>query len=1183
MPKNTGEEKTYEISLAKVLREELNHIKHNKPPTGCPVSSDERIEKLNAVFKDLREQNLSALCFSGGGIRSATFGLGIVQALAKYELLDKFDYLSTVSGGGYMGSWLSAWIRREQVNKFETESFIYEKKSDDIKVIQEKLLTYEKDSKDIQGKLIIFEKRLIDIQENVSQENTNNNGEEIEKLKGEIEKLKGETADLEDKIEKSKGEIANLNQALEEYDIGLFETYQKLQDEGIKEVQKELNNQSIPVSDSDSSYPNPEPTQLQFLREYSNYLNPRVGLLSADTWTFLAIYIRNLFLNWTIFIPLIAAVLLIPRLLFAFTNLIAINERLAYLMIPISLFAGSVALAFVVNRLPSKNTDIPESKSGDADENKYNTDAHILGYGVLPPLILAFAATTLRALAMNDESLTKWTFPTGIIATSAVIVFLLNKFPNKNTDKTQHNSEGWVLGLMILPLLATAFAATTFWAWYKCSKIAFLPSFDWLRLYASYEVVNITAFMILTFLIGYLFFDITKRPKVKIDWKAGITAFISSAVGGFLMWMAAHNFFEGDFFDFEKHNYNLLLYVCIAVPVFLLIFLIAATVFVGLSSMFLTDADREWLARFGAWILIVCAAWFVLNVLVLFCPIGFGNFILTFRDFIANIGNPDSKIEFHWIDYLVSLITAISGFLSLAGGFSGKSPVKGKPTKSYLSKFLLVAPQIAAVIFSGFLLVGLAFVSSVVLASVGNFLNSNLENFTVGRAFNGATYLNVLFHQDVLYQTSIGYLFAWLTVLSAIGMVMAFFINVNTFSLHGAYRDRLVRAYLGASHVSRKSNKFTGFDDTDNFQLHRLKGQKPFHVINATLNLIDGKKLAWQNRKAASFTMSPLHCGSWLLGYRYANQYSRNRKYSRIPNLPKCEHLRYCNRFDEPCHLLDNSGNPYTDEFGKKLFGVEYCKFPGKALRLGTAMAISGAAANPNMGYYSSPIVTFLMSLFNIRLGWWLGNTGAIGDRKDRWGKEFYTKPSPSIAVLPLINETFGRTDENKRYLNITDGGHFENLGIYEMVLRRCKLIVVSDAAADENFTFGEISNAVEKCKVDLGVDIKFNEDIKIYARNTAKDFADRQYFAVAEIIYPETNQSDPKDKSYLLYIRPTYYGTEPTDIKHYANSNEKFPHQSTADQLYDEKQFEAYRALGFFTMEEIIEKTKLSDFLRNL
>ncbi|MCY7346874.1 MAG: hypothetical protein LH614_11720 [Pyrinomonadaceae bacterium] len=252
---------------------------------------------------------------------------------------------------------------------------------------------------------------------------------------------------------------------------------------------------------------------------------------------------------------------------------------------------------------------------------------------------------------------------------------------------------------------------------------------------------------------------------------------------------------------------------------------------------------------------------------------------------------------------------------------------------------------------------------------------------------------------------------------------------------------------------------------------------------------------------------------------------------------------------------------------------------------MGTAMTISGAAANPNMGYYSSPVVTFLMSLFNIRLGWWLGNTGAVGDRKDWFGrgKEFYKKSSPTIAVLPLINETFGRTDEKKRFLNVTDGGHFENLGLYEMVLRRCRVIVLSDAAADAGFTFGEISNAVEKCKVDLGVDIKFIDGINIYARNLAEEPPHhKKRFAIAEIIYPEKNRDNKNYTGFLLYIRPTFYGSEATEIKHYADANETFPHQSTADQLYDEKQFEAYRALGFCIMEEII-KTKSSAALFEL
>lgn len=61
-----------------------------------------------------KQEKLTGLAFSGGGIRSATFNLGIIQALAKKKLLNKFDYLSTVSGGSYIGSWLTSWAYREQ-------------------------------------------------------------------------------------------------------------------------------------------------------------------------------------------------------------------------------------------------------------------------------------------------------------------------------------------------------------------------------------------------------------------------------------------------------------------------------------------------------------------------------------------------------------------------------------------------------------------------------------------------------------------------------------------------------------------------------------------------------------------------------------------------------------------------------------------------------------------------------------------------------------------------------------------------------------------------------------------------------------------------------------------------------------------------------------------------------------
>ena len=94
----------------------------------------------------------------------------------------------------------------------------------------------------------------------------------------------------------------------------------------------------------------------------------------------------------------------------------------------------------------------------------------------------------------------------------------------------------------------------------------------------------------------------------------------------------------------------------------------------------------------------------------------------------------------------------------------------------------------------------------------------------------------------------------------------------------------------------------------------------------------------------------------------------------------------------------------------------------GQDLRLGTALSISGAAASPNMGYHSSPAVTFLMTVFNARLGWWLGNPA-----REKW-----CEPGPRSGFY-LFKELFGRTNANSKYIYLSDGGHFENLGVYEL------------------------------------------------------------------------------------------------------------------------------------------------------
>jgi hypothetical protein len=353
--------------------------------------------------------------------------------------------------------------------------------------------------------------------------------------------------------------------------------------------------------------------------------------------------------------------------------------------------------------------------------------------------------------------------------------------------------------------------------------------------------------------------------------------------------------------------------------------------------------------------------------------------------------------------------------------------------------------------------------------------------------------------------------------LAVVCLLMSFFVNINKFSLHAMYRYRIIRAYLGASNLERKPNLFTGFDENDNIHMGELwpgpqakhgASRQPFHIVNIALNLVSGSNYAWQERKAAPFTVSPLHSGSWYVGYRPSAEY----------------------------------GNP------------------DGGISLGTAVAISGAAASPNMGYHSSPAISFLMTLFNVRLGWWLGNPRT---RKSVWSEQ-----GPIFMITPLLQELFGLTDSNNPYVYLSDGGHFDNLGLYEMVLRRCRLIVVSDASADPNFEFFDLGMAIRKIRIDLGVEIEMGPLPLCLPRDKLRDPEatipeGSRYAAMGHIKYPES----PGEPGYLIYLKPGVYGDESADIQDYAVKHKDFPHDTTADQWFDESQFESYRRLGQFVI----------------
>ena len=545
-----------------------------------------------------------------------------------------------------------------------------------------------------------------------------------------------------------------------------------------------------------------------------------------------------------------------------------------------------------------------------------------------------------------------------------------------------------------------------------------------------------------------------------------------------------------------KHALN---YACFTPALLLAVLLLVNFLFTGLASRVTKDEDREWWGRSAAWILITIFGWIVFNVMDLWGaqaigPGVGGNQLQVF------VGGPEANKLGN------AILSAFGGVTGIAAALLAvRQKLGNKVRQKGGFNGLLVA---VAVLF--FVLLSIVISCAIVLIRSRPWMQHATQWFLhLDTTIDPSSWRLQLFVAFVLT-----------AVLLSFGIAMGFFIDANKFSLHATYRNRLIRAYLAASRPAgtRRPNPFTGFDPDDNFELHELSSKKLFHVINATLNLVHGKDLAWQERKAESFTMTPLHCGSHAdsieAGYRPSNEY-------------------------------------------------------GNGIALGTALAISGAAANPNMGYHSSPIVGFLMTLFNVRLGWWLGNPGPPGAKT-------WCRSGPRYSVGPLFSEAMGKTTDRCKYVNLSDGGHFENLGLYEMVLRRCHYIVVSDAGEDPECSFADLGEAVRKIRIDFGIPIDF-EPMSIYPRGAIKALNSGRRkghnCAIGRIGYsavdPDVNRTKAPD-GIIVYIKPECYGDEPRDIYEYFKKNQTFPHESTADQFFSESQFESYRMLGAYTMEKL-------------
>jgi hypothetical protein len=969
------------------------------------------------TLRTMQVRDKVGLCFSGGGIRSATFNLGVLQALAELSLLSWVDYLSTVSGGGYIHQWVAAWWKRA------TDS--------------------------------------------------------------------------------ATAQIA-------------FQT-----------VNKAL------VAQPASVLPGIEPTQISFLRRFSNYLTPEKGALSADTWTLVAIWARNTFLNQLVLLTCFLALFGLLRLLLlgletaAGTFVAPVPVRAeAMISLAVLLFLAFAAYVLWRARTFSKNLD------SDAEPTTSDHGDGLIAVAVLLLLLAALLYTVICAgsiftvifpvpepavglrtwlsCAVLWPSVKAALFLFCLVLPTWLVLVARRRLANAVAEKATEANSTWLLRgwdlLCAVVVGGLALLVVRFIMRHLPAVGILLSKDDALVFILALVLMGWPLLIACTGFTPELYRQaFPNASKNAIGLRPGIV--VSAIIAGGIVvaalaltfWIMDHELVDLWFNHLcPSKNHYVQVLVCYALnhwniwmdllflfvpPVLVAALFLASVLHAGLNKHVFRDESLEWAARLRAWGFLLSFAWVgLLGCLILSAPLLYAGLSIGYRG---------------WTSAAAALWAAISGGGVLAGKSKSSS---SDPKWQTLGRQALL--QIAPYVFiAGFFVVVSSLVSIVTDQSL-----HRLE---------------------------------WLIGVSGVLFVAyGWCVDINEFSMHSFYRNRLARCYQGASVVDRRPDAFTGFsrDDraiglgelrirTDN----RNAGSQypgPFPIFCCTANFTAGEDLAWQERKGASFAYTPLYSG-----------------------------------YDVPWTGLDNdrvdrklSYNGFRDTLD-----LGHPNGPG----LADVSAISGAAVSPTWGYHTSPATAFLLTYFNVRLGVWTRNTRRTM-RKEKERKTGAPSPgiqSPKFAPLHLLMELFGQADAKSEFLYLSDGGHFDNMGLYELVRRECRYIVVCDAEEDGNITFDGMAMALRKCRSDFGVEI----DLDLRAMRKAPDTGQSSvHCVVGTILYPNEDPETPgRDRGKIVYMKSTLTGTEPGDLLSYKLEHSEFPHDSTGDQWFSESQFESYRVLG--------------------
>lgn len=930
----------------------------------------------------------AALCLSGGGIRSAAFAMGVVTGLARAGVLDAFHYLSTVSGGGYTGSWLSAWIHRAG------------------------------------GRRPVIE-------------------------------------------------------ALRQAAVGA------------PAVPSPQPRPTAPAAGEAV-----EPAAVRHVRAYCSYLSPRFGLMSADAWTVLGTYVRNLIITAVVLLPLMSAVLLLPLVNAAF--IVAIGRCLA-------------------------------AADGQASCGPFGPDAVRVGLYAVSGVLSAVAIAALRVQRENRR-----------LGGGAVRRAVPHDGPPART-RLVRLVDGGDVDLVLFFVLPFVVAALLL--------VGQLVSLDGAAGRDAY--VDLAVWGAVVHAAGWLLGGLALRaagitPAVG-RWgvrlaEAGAVA-VTGALGGMGCLLLARVGLSAPlpWLDLPLAISQAMF----GAPLLMLAGIVAATVFVGAASLYTSDDDREFWARSGSWFIMAIAALLALHAIALLGP----PLLLELRG--VSLGS------------VLAVWGAVSGGLTALAGLAPTGG-RGDPVAGESRRWGAAVDALAALAAPLFLLQVLVVVALV----------------------NGLVVVRTI--EELAWLPLAGAAVA----LAAGSLLVGRFVKLDAFSLHAFYRNRLVRTFLGASRLdvpgARRPDAFTGFDPDDDVAVRDLApdgaGAAPvrlLHVVNLALNIGRGGALADQHRKAVPFTVSALHCGAGRLGYRRTGPVPE-RVAARVPTPPAAAPTAdgadvMPARMRKAAQRVDQAMAKARPILNFAQEGAYYGG-PEPGLMLGTAMTISGAAASPNMGYHSSPVVTFLLALLNVRLGRWLGNPGPAGDGT-------YRLSGPRVSSLPIIQEAFQLTGTDRPFVFLSDGGHFENLGLYEMVRRSCRLIVVADASADPKYLGNDLARAVQLVRLDFGVRISFHaaeaagatpgesSPASVGAPEPANAPAQPPWRARVGTIHYGERTAGAAD-GVVLVLKPAVFSGDPVDVRNQRHRSARFPHESTANQWFSEAQFEAYRMLGEHTVRSLTART---------